>query len=189
MTWPVLFGERFYCSGCGADKLRWSSPELPPRQLLSGAKKQVFKERRKDPGARCHPTDVVGLRAGQRQGLRTGVLGIARLMLTRLSAITPRPTQRLMPASPLNRLRFSPRRRLIRLMRPSEPVRDFCPLRNEGFFCSRLRFGEQPLAGLDELSQQVKPLCPEKLDRDCCRSDPMTGRRSANCSTSPFAEP
>src|SRR5215510_2385322 len=56
---------------------------------------------------------------------------MARLMLTRLSAITPRPTQRFIPASPLYRLRFSPCRRLTTLMRPSEPVRHFCPLRNQ----------------------------------------------------------
>src|SRR6202048_3324960 len=46
-----------------------------------------------------------------------------RLMLTRLSAITPRPTQRLIPASPLYRLRPSPCRRLTTLMRPSQPVK------------------------------------------------------------------
>src|ERR1700730_16613142 len=43
---------------------------------------------------------------------------MARLMLTRLSAMTPRPTQRFMPASPLYRLRFSPCRRLTTLMGP-----------------------------------------------------------------------
>src|SRR5215468_10461828 len=62
-------------------------------------------------------------------------------MLTRLSAMTPRPTQRFMPASPLYRLRSSPCRRLTTLMRPSHPVRHFCPLRNQRFFCSRLRSG------------------------------------------------
>ena len=66
---------------------------------------------------------------------------MARLMLTRLSAITPRPTQRLIPASPLYRLRPSPCRRLTTLMRPSQPVRHFWPLRNQRFFCSRLRSG------------------------------------------------
>src|SRR4029077_7506243 len=48
---------------------------------------------------------------------------MTRLMLTRLSAITPRPTQRLIPVSPLYRLRPSPCRRLTTLMRPSQPVR------------------------------------------------------------------
>src|SRR6267143_1439922 len=66
---------------------------------------------------------------------------MTRLMLTRLSAITPRPTQRLIPASPLYRLRLSPCRRLTTLMRPSHPVRHFWPLRNQRFFCSRLRSG------------------------------------------------
>jgi hypothetical protein len=64
---------------------------------------------------------------------------MTRLMLTRLSAITPRPTQRFIPASPLYRLRLSPCRRLTTLMRPSHPVRHFWPLRNQRFFCSRLR--------------------------------------------------
>src|ERR1700730_841915 len=43
---------------------------------------------------------------------------MARQMLTRLSAMTPRPTQRFMPASPLYRLRVSPCRRLTTLMAP-----------------------------------------------------------------------
>src|SRR6201981_2040426 len=66
---------------------------------------------------------------------------IARLMLMRLSAITPSPTQRFIPSSPLYRLRLRPCRRLITLMRPSHPVRHFWPLRNQRFFCSRLRAG------------------------------------------------
>src|SRR5712691_7357208 len=66
---------------------------------------------------------------------------IARPMLMRLSAITPRPTQRFIPASPLYRQRLSPCRRLTTLMRPSHPVRHFWPLRNQRFFCSRLRSG------------------------------------------------
>ena len=66
---------------------------------------------------------------------------MTRLMLTRLSAMTPRPTQRLIPVSPLYRLRSSPCRRLTTLMRPSQPVRHFWPLRNQRFFCSRLRSG------------------------------------------------
>src|SRR5271155_429520 len=60
-------------------------------------------------------------------------------ILTRLSAITPRPTQRFMPSSPRYRLRLRPCRRLITLMRPSHPVRHFWPFRNQRFFCSRLR--------------------------------------------------
>jgi len=44
-------------------------------------------------------------------------------MLTRLSAITPNPTQRSIPASPLYLQRSSPCRRLTTLMRPSHPVR------------------------------------------------------------------
>jgi hypothetical protein len=36
-----------------------------------------------------------------------------------------------MPAPPLYRLRFSPCRRVTTLIRPSEPVRHFCPLRNQ----------------------------------------------------------
>jgi hypothetical protein len=74
-------------------------------------------------------------------GLLAGCLAMMRLMLTRLSAITPRPTQRFIPGSPLYRLRLSPCRRLTTLMRPSEPVRHFWPLRNQRFFCSRLRSG------------------------------------------------
>src|SRR5438128_7778899 len=66
---------------------------------------------------------------------------MTRLMLTRLSAITPRPTQRFIPASPLYRLRLSPCRRFATLMRPSHPVRHFWPLRNQRLFCSRLRSG------------------------------------------------
>jgi hypothetical protein len=66
---------------------------------------------------------------------------MTRLMLTRLSAIIPRPTQRLIPVSPLYRLRPSPCRRLTTLMRPSQPVRHFWPLRNQRFFCSRFALG------------------------------------------------
>src|SRR6516164_8776553 len=43
--------------------------------------------------------------------------------------------------TPLYRLRLSPCRRLTTLMRPSHPVRHFWPLRNQRFFCSRLRSG------------------------------------------------
>lgn len=71
-------------------------------------------------------------------------------MLMRLSPIMPSPIQRCMPRSPLSRQRLSPWRRLTALMRPSQPVLHFCPLRNQGFFCSRfrsallvLRFGTQ----------------------------------------------
>src|SRR5882757_8037646 len=46
-------------------------------------------------------------------------------MLMRLSAITPSPTQRFIPASPLYRQRSRPCRRLATLMRPSHPVRHF----------------------------------------------------------------
>src|SRR5262245_29018961 len=44
-------------------------------------------------------------------------------MLTRLSAMTPSPTQRCLPASPLSRQRFSACRCLTTLMRSSHPVR------------------------------------------------------------------
>src|ERR1017187_2633739 len=60
-------------------------------------------------------------------------------ILIRLSPITPSPTQRCMPRSPLSRQRLSPWRRFTTLMRPSQPVRHFCPLRNHGFFWSRFR--------------------------------------------------
>jgi hypothetical protein len=60
-------------------------------------------------------------------------------MLMRLSAMTPSPTQRFIPSSPSYRLRVRPCRRLMTLMRPSHPVRHFWPLRNQRFFCSRLR--------------------------------------------------
>src|ERR1700736_3318838 len=71
----------------------------------------------------------------------TDFFSIARPMLTRLSPITPSPTQRFIPVSPLYRQRLSPCRRLTTLMRPSHPVRHFWPLRNQRFFCSRLRSG------------------------------------------------
>ena len=41
----------------------------------------------------------------------------------------------------LSRLRLSPCRRLTTLMRPSQPVGHFWPLRNQRFFCSGLRSG------------------------------------------------
>src|SRR6476659_1424314 len=66
-------------------------------------------------------------------------LAMALPILMRLSEMTPRPTQRFMPLSPLYRQRLSPCRRLTTLMRPSHPVRHFWPLRNQRFFCSRLR--------------------------------------------------
>src|ERR1022692_1686644 len=56
-------------------------------------------------------------------------------MLIRLSAITPRPTQRFMPASSLYRDRLSPCLLLSRLILPSQPVRHFCPFLNQRFFC------------------------------------------------------
>jgi hypothetical protein len=76
---------------------------------------------------------------GKRDG--AACFSIAWPMLMRLSAITPSPTQRCIPASPLYLQRSSPCRRLTTLMRPSHPVRHFCPLRNQRFFCSRLRSG------------------------------------------------
>src|SRR6266436_6240706 len=66
---------------------------------------------------------------------------MARPILMRLSAITPSPTHRFIPASPLYRQRSRPCRRLTTLMRPSHPVRHFWPLRNQRFLCSRLRSG------------------------------------------------
>ena len=66
---------------------------------------------------------------------------ITRPMLTKLSEITPRLTQRSIPTSVLYLQRLSPCRRLTTLMRPSHPVRHFWPLRNQRFFCSRLRSG------------------------------------------------
>src|ERR1700736_1827564 len=69
----------------------------------------------------------------------TDFFSIARPMLTRLSPITPSPTQRFIPASPLYRQRLRPCRRLPTLMRPSHPVRHLWPLRNQRFFCSRFR--------------------------------------------------
>ena len=51
-------------------------------------------------------------------------------MLTTLSAMTPRPTQRSIPVEPLYRQRSRPCRRLTTLMRPSHPVRHFWPLRS-----------------------------------------------------------
>src|SRR6516162_11653709 len=50
-------------------------------------------------------------------------------ILMRVSATTPNPTQRSIPSSPRYRLRFSPCRRLSTLIRPSQPVLHFCPLR------------------------------------------------------------
>lgn len=56
--------------------------------------------------------------------------------------MTPRPTQRSIPSSPFV---AAPRQavwwRLTTLMRPSAPVRHFCPCLNQRFFCSRLRVG------------------------------------------------
>src|SRR5437870_5590976 len=68
-------------------------------------------------------------------------LFMVRPMLMMLSAITPSPTQRRMPMSPRYRQRLRPCRLLVTLMRPSHPVRHFWPLRNQRFFCSRLRSG------------------------------------------------
>ena len=62
-------------------------------------------------------------------------------MLMRLSEITPSPTQRFIPLSPLYRQRVSPCLLLATLMRPSHPQRHFWPFRNQRFFCSRLRSG------------------------------------------------
>jgi len=53
-----------------------------------------------------------------------------------LSAMTPNPTHRFMPASPRYRQRFNPCRRLTTLIRPSDPVRQACACRNHLFFCN-----------------------------------------------------
>src|SRR6266853_1169922 len=74
-------------------------------------------------------------------GYGLNFLSMARPMLTILSPITPSPTQRRIPMTPLYRQRSRPWRRLTTLMRPSDPVRHFWPLRNQRFFCSRLRSG------------------------------------------------
>src|SRR5579864_6544758 len=57
----------------------------------------------------------------------------------RLSAITPKPTQRWKPSHPLYRQRSSPWRRFSVLIRPSEPVRQRCPFLNQRLFCSLRR--------------------------------------------------
>lgn len=64
-----------------------------------------------------------------------------RPMLTRLSEITPRTTERCTPASPFYRRRLRPFHRLTTLMRSPHPERFFWPSRNQRFFCSRLRSG------------------------------------------------
>src|SRR6266566_8293729 len=93
-----------------------------------GQSKTRRKERR---GLKQAAMDVGGYGAAR--------LLIARPMLRRLSEITPSPTQRCIPWSPLYRQRSRPFRRLTTLIRPSHPVRHFWPLRNQRFFCSRLR--------------------------------------------------
>src|SRR5262244_4338451 len=59
-------------------------------------------------------------------------------ILMSVSATTPNPTHRSIPASPRYRLRFSPCLRLSTLIRPSHAVLHFCPLRNQRFlWCFR----------------------------------------------------
>ena len=58
-----------------------------------------------------------------------------------LSAITPSPTLRFIPSSPLYRERFNPCRLFRTLMRPSHPVRHFCSFLNQRCFCRCLRAG------------------------------------------------
>src|SRR5215471_8049763 len=55
-------------------------------------------------------------------------------ILISVSATTPSPTHRSLPSSPRYRLRLRPCRRLSTLIRPSQPVLHFCPLRNQRFF-------------------------------------------------------
>src|SRR5438445_7692423 len=96
-------------------------------------------------GCKAEPAGTArrGLFAEVERGRAYGLefFSMARPMLMTLSAITPNPTQRRIPTSPLYRQRSSPWRRLTTLMRPSDPVRHFWPLRNQRFFCSRLRSG------------------------------------------------
>ena len=102
-------------------------------------------------GPLVNGTQQCKTRRDERRGLKQLMAGcevygaarrlITRPMLTRLSEITPSPTQRCIPISVLYRQRLSPCRRLTTLMRPSHPVRHFWPLRNQRFFCSRLRSG------------------------------------------------
>src|ERR1039457_1776109 len=71
-------------------------------------------------------------------------------MWMRLSAITPRPTHRFIPQSPLYLDLCSPWRRLRTLMRPSQPVRHFCSFLNQRFFCFSLRcLPGVPLEGIE----------------------------------------
>ena len=90
-------------------------------------------------------------------------------MLIRLSAITPSPTHRFMPSSPLSRLRFRPCRRLTTLIRPSHPVRHCWPFLNQRVFWSRFRAALVVLAF--GMQTRVTPsawaaasLAPEKFD-------------------------
>src|SRR5450631_1878847 len=84
-------------------------------RVVKGA--QQRKTRRERPAGGFTEPDGEGGRI-----YRVARFSIARPMLMRLSAMTPRPTQRFIPASPLYRQRLSPCRRFATLMRPSHPV-------------------------------------------------------------------
>ena len=62
---------------------------------------------------------------GWEGGQALALAAMCSLMWMMLSAITPRPTQRFIPAAPLNLDCRRPCRRLSTLMRPSQPVRHF----------------------------------------------------------------
>jgi len=79
-------------------------------------------------------------------GVRTGDQAFCWLakwepMWMTLSAMTPSPTHRFTPSSPLYRDRFNPCRPFRTLMRPSHPVRHFCSFLNQRCFCRCLRAG------------------------------------------------
>src|SRR5215471_12319684 len=97
------------------------------------------------PHGRRHGKPAGTARRVYDRGSAAGGLWVA-LVLDRATNIDevvgkhPSPTQRLMPTSPRYRQRLRPCRRLATLMRPSQPVRHFWPLRNQRFFCSRFAF-------------------------------------------------
>jgi hypothetical protein len=82
---------------------------------------------------------ALGRPESRQLGSQAGCNAKQRPIWMMLSAITPRPTQRCMPLNPRYRQRFNPWRRFSTLMRPSHPVRQRCPARNQRDLCNFLR--------------------------------------------------
>jgi hypothetical protein len=110
-------------------------------------------------------------------------------VLTRLLAMTPRPIHRLIPSAPRYRQRRSPCRRLITLIRPSQPTRHRWPRRTSAAVQTRA-FGRFPTRSRQDHPRYAAGVIPRFI---CGRRKPagrpprapVDGQRSADGAPAP----